>query len=236
VAGALDLVGAITVDARGDQSCGRAAGVVAAGTVDLRGPATEVWGADGDQTANGPGDVVAGQPAALASGLYSERDLETIRAFARRRGTYRRGAVSFNAANPLPSGVVFVDSQDGPAIGPATSGTDLASVTIETGAAPDGVFRGWLIVNGSIAITGSMNMRGLVYAAGDLSATPLGPTWVSGQLIAQHATGGGATALRASALGSLAITRSCADVATGAGEVPSGWFVKAGSYREAMAP
>lgn len=95
----------------------------------------------------------------LLAGLNQD-EINALKDVARAHGTYYQGSVSFSS---LPNGIVFVDTASGDPIGNPPDPADLASVTI-TG----GTGSGWLIVMGSITITGDVSYSGVVYAANDI--------------------------------------------------------------------
>src|SRR5262249_47121876 len=107
---------------------------------------------------------------------FTDDDIDFLRAYAKAYGTYVQGAVDFDSHNPLPNGLVFVDTQSGTNIAregtaSSTPSSDFARVSILGGAAadPSGIFNGWLFVNGTLTISGAFAMQGLLYVQDDLS-------------------------------------------------------------------
>jgi hypothetical protein len=149
------------------------------------------------------------------------------------RGTYFQGSVAFDATRPLPDGVLFVDTVDGRPISEATPVADLATVDIGDGAGTgsEGVFRGWIIANGSVSISGSIVIEGLVYAADRFSQT--GAARLTGAAIAGHVRSTTPSLLDARPGAGAALVGNCEAGRTGGGKVPQRWLVKPGSYREA---
>jgi hypothetical protein len=109
--------------------------------------------------------------------ILKNQDLNSLKAMAKAAGTYYSGAVTFNAGNPLPNGIIFVDTLSGLNIdvnGTNTTDTsDFANVSLHGNAPADasGIFRGMIIVAGSLSISGDFHARGLVYSVNDLVYT-----------------------------------------------------------------
>ena len=269
VRGAAEIEGAAAIDARavaGDPACGVASrrarpGMFSAGPVSMTGGV--VYGSN--QPASGPNhsNRVSSSPAdiggpydILAPGgsddpalreafdgfALAPDELDGLRRLARSNGTYYRGSVSFDSAHRLPSGIVFVDTADGQDASSATPDAAATRVTVAGSAAsgPGNVFDGWLIVNGSLAISGPIQMNGLVYAIGDIQHAPSGPGRLEGQMIAAHVGSGPATRIAGSGPAGHAVIRmNCAYVKNGgggAGFVPQTWSILPGSYSEQGSP
>jgi hypothetical protein len=213
------------VDARQDASCGPREGVAATGS--LSGGGT-VYGHGDDTDSGGPPDRVPGMlGAAFDDHVFSDRDLDLLRGLARCCGTYLTGDQAWHPDRRMPAhGLIFVDTPDG-------VGATLPRVTIVGDAAPAGSpeFRGWLVVNGSIEWSGSTGARGLVYAQKDVAVA--GAATITGAVIARNVAGGDLSSIGAGdGPGHAVIRWDCEAARTGAGTVPTGWFVKAGTYRE----
>ena len=197
----------------------------------------------------GPHDILAphelGDPAfrdAFDAFALASYELDALRRVARSNGTYYRGSVTFDSGHPLPNGIVFVDAVDGQDATAATPDGAFARVAV-VGSAASGrgnTFDGWLIVNGSLAISGPVQINGLVYALGDIQHTPTGPGRVEGQMIAAHVRHGAATRISGSGpSGHSVIRMNCAHVQNGGaatGFVPQTWSVVPGSYTERSSP
>jgi hypothetical protein len=244
VRGALGLAGNVAVDGTGtDAECGGDGrhGVVSRDATTVTGPVA---------LAGGAGGLAQHQPAdAFDAVTLAPAVLDALRDLARSHGTYygpgfpRGGSVSdggtrwdgrivFDASHPLRDGVVFVDTPDGgPAAADAPAVT-LGDARLEAGgiAAPDGVFRGWLVVNGALAVAGGARLRGLVYAVDTLTYGGPGAGSIEGLAVALNARGT-ATRLEPSAGGGLRVTFDCGAVGA-AGLVPHGFALVPGSYRE----
>ena len=232
VRGGLTIGDGVTIDARADGSCGDRAGTWSSG-VTTAAAGAQIHGRSGDTAIpNEPTDIRQEQPVGVFDELaFSAAELLALKAVARVRGTYYQGAVTFDAARRIPDGVIFVDTGSGQPITDATPGGDLATVTIGDGAAgPGGVFRGWIIVNGSLSIAGDVTLRGLTYVADRLSQT--GVARLVGATMVGHVRTATPSLVDARPAGDAAVAWSCEEGRTGGGLIPSRWMVKPGSYRE----
>lgn len=232
VRGGLTIGDGVTIDARTDGSCGDRAGTWSSG-VTTTAAGAQIHGRSGDTAIpNEPTDIRQEQPVGVFDELaFSAAELLALKAVARVRGTYYQGAVTFDAARRIPDGVIFVDTGSGQPITDATPASDLATVTIGDGAAgPGGVFRGWIIVNGSLSIAGDATLRGLTYVADRLSQT--GVARLVGATMVGHVRTATPSLVDARPAGDAAVAWSCEEGRTGGGLIPSRWMVKPGSYRE----
>ena len=232
VRGGLTIGDGVTIDARADGSCGDRAGTWSSG-VTTAAAGAQIHGRSGDTAIpNEPTDIRQEQPVGVFDELaFSAAELLALKAVARVRGTYYQGAVTFDAARRIPDGVIFVDTGSGQPITDATPASDLATVTIGDGAAgPGGVFRGWIIVNGSLSIAGDVTLRGLTYVADRLSQT--GVARLVGATMVGHVRTATPSLVDARPAGDAAVAWSCEEGRTGGGLIPSRWMVKPGSYRE----
>lgn len=232
VRGGLTIGDGVTIDARADGSCGDRAGTWSSG-VTTAAAGAQIHGRSGDTAIpNEPTDIRQEQPVGVFDDLaFSAPELLALKAVARVRGTYYQGAVTFDAARRIPDGVIFVDTGSGQPITDATPASDLATVTIGDGAAgPGGVFRGWIIVNGSLSIAGDVTLRGLTYVADRLSQT--GVARLVGATMVGHVRTATPSLVDARPAGDAAVAWSCEEGRTGGGLIPSRWMVKPGSYRE----
>ena len=242
VRGGLRAGGSLRVDSRADGSCGPKVGTLARGETSLEGASADIRGAGGDGTARNritdaaggllpadPGDIVKNASGAVFDGFsLSDADLSALRAFAKARGTYLQGAVRFGAGNRMPDGIIVVDAIGG------VSPSDLASVAIDAGAPadPSGVWRGWLIVNGSVAVDSEVGLRGFVYVQSTLDARAAGAVGLSGALVSRNIRDLPGAAIDTGPASDLSIVYNCRDTLTGGGTISGRWSVKGGSYRE----
>jgi hypothetical protein len=223
------------IDAAADGSCGSPAGTWSSGATTL-GPGSQIRGGSGDpMVPNGAADLRQVQDSAVFDALtFDAAEMSAFKALARARGTYYQGAVTFDATRPLPDGLVFVDTVSGQPISPATPVDDLASVSVRDGAAsdPSRLVRGWIVVNGSLAIEGDLTLQGLAFAADRFSQS--GGAQIRGAAAAGHVRSSTPSLIDARPASSPALTWSCEAGKTGGGSIPQRWLVKPGSYREAV--
>ena len=242
--GALTLAGNLAVDGTNlDPDCGGDTrhGVVSGAATTVTGPVALTGGAGG---------LAQHQPASTLDAVtLSPAALDALRDLARRNGTYygpgfpRGGTVSdgstswdghivFDAAHRLRDGVVFVDTADGRPPEPGAGADTLAAARLDAGAvaAADGVFRGWLVVNGALDVTAATRLQGLVYAADTLTYGTAGAGSIEGLAVALNVRQPEAR-LETTAAGGLRVAFDCR-AAGGAGVVPRGFALIPGSYRE----
>jgi len=102
--------------------------------------------------------------------------------------------VHFSASNQVKNGIVFIDTVSGndiPTVMADQIPSDFASVSIDGNpfigdtAAPN-QFKGWIVVNGSLAISGNMKINGLVYVVNDLTYNGTGTGEINGLAISQN--------------------------------------------------
>jgi len=144
------------------------------------------------------------------------------------------GSIVFDAANPVPDGVVFVDTTDGRNVGSDPAGlATLASARFQAGAfaAGDGVFRGWIVVNGSLHIAAGLRMQGLVYAVDALTYQTTSAGRIDGLAVSLNVREASGSTLEAAGGGELAVQFDCAH-ADAAALVPHGFRPIPGTYRE----
>jgi len=224
VRGDLQVGPGVVVDAT-DGACGGQAGSWSSGATTL-GAGSRVQGRDGDvQQAQ---DVRA-----FDDRTFGASELGALKALARVRGTYYQGPVSFDARRPVPDGLIFVDTVSGRPITAATPDADLATVSLGEGASAgrSGVVRGWIVVNGSLAIGGDVALEGLAFAADRFSQA--GTARIRGSVIAGHVRSTEPSVIEARPTTGPALAASCEVGRTGGGVIPQRWIVKPGSYREA---
>jgi hypothetical protein len=247
VNGALTVSGNVTVaGSNGDRACGDDTkyGTVSRDDTTIIGPVA---------LSGGAGPLAQRQPASdLDAVTLSPAVLDALKTLARRNGSYFgpgfpsgghttdgrttwSGRITFDGSNPLPDGVVFVDTTDGRAIDPhASSFTTLAGVRIAAGAVapPAEAFRGWLIVNGALEIAAGTAMRGLLYALDTLTYQADGAGVLEGLAVALNVQNALGSRIEPTGGGSLQIRFDCGH-AGAADLVPHGFKLARGSYREA---
>ena len=254
VRGDVNIGGTSLVEAISDTSCGNKKGAVSAGTVGLSGAAT-VYGADADpDTANEATDYLQNADAEEFDGItLTQKHFDKLRELAKLNGTYFGpghpngtpaaspdwgGSVTFNSGNKVKSGIVFVDTVSGNEIPTDTSlqdPNDFASVTIHGNPFLDATFQGWIIVNGSLHISGGMQINGLVYSVNDFTYNGTGAGQITGLVVSQNVRDTVATSISddgsTATTGNSRIRFNC-EATRAANFVPQGFFLQAGTYRE----
>lgn len=246
VAGELQVGGNTSIDSTQDTSCGQkwatytsgctAVGSGSCGGAPGGGSYSLKGSVDGNTTANQSTDYQQNQgSASFPSFTLTANDLIRLKALAKANGTYYQGSVQFNSSNKLKNGIVFIDTVSGNTPTATSAASDLAALDINgnpfLGTSGDGIFRGWIVANGAISISGNMQVNGLVYAANDFSYNGTGTGGINGLVISQNIQDTTASSIDTSTSGNSAITLNC-DNAKGGGYLPLGWFVKTGSYLE----
>ena len=252
VRGELQVGGNSLVDSRGDTSCGKKVGALSTGATSLQGNAAEIQGATDSNDV--PNEVTSAHNGPLPASVHdivtnlatpafdqfswTDAAIDSLRAYAKARGTYRQGQVDFDANNRMPNGLIFVDTVSGrhitlEGVTPATPVADFANVTIHDNAAadPSGIVSGWLFVNGSLSINANFKMHGLIYTQNDLSYRGAGTGGISGVVISRNIRDTSSTSIDSDPLGNT-IAYHCVDARTGGGTIPDKWTVKSGTYRE----
>jgi len=238
VRGEINASGDSVVDSRSDTSCGPKAGTWSRGTTSIGGSAT-IYSRDGNDSANQATDA---QQSLLSSAFdpytYTSAELSGLKTIAKSQGTYYQGTVAFNSGNRIPNGIVYVDTVSGQNIdanGPNTTPiSDFASVDIGRNAPadPSGIFSGWLVVAGSLSISGNLKMRGMIYVLNDMTYTGIGTGQIDGAVLTQNTRDISSTTIDTNTGGNAAIYYNCGYARTGGGQVPQTWTIKSGTYKE----
>ena len=243
VQGQINITGNTNIDSRPDQSCGPKDGTWSVGSTAVGGSGS-VYGADGNNTAgqsapSGITDVKQNVPtSAFAPFILKNQDLNSLKAMAKAAGTYYSGAVTFNAGNSLPNGIIFVDTVSGLNVdvngANTTLTSDLASVSIHGNAPadPSGIFRGMIIVAGTLSISGDFHGRGLVYAVNDLVYTGTGTGLIEGAVMSQNIRDISSTTIDTNTGGNSSIIYNCGYASNPGGQMPQGFTVQPGTYKE----
>jgi hypothetical protein len=246
VRGEARISGSVLIDARSDASCGPKAGIYTTDDTNRSGSA-DIYGYGNttpNQTTGSPADIMANQPTSVFdNSVFTDADLDQLKALAKCCGTYigpgspgswsSSASITFNSSNKLPKdGLIFVDTRTGANPTSTTSDSDMADVRITGNAAPAGQteWRGWLIVNGRLDWQGNTKARGLVYAQNDLSWS--GTETIYGAVISRNVKDTSSTNIDSTLSGNTTIIYNCSEARSGAGTIPQGWFLKAGTYRE----
>jgi hypothetical protein len=247
VQGQINITGNTNIDSRPDQSCGAKDGTWSVGATAVGGSG-DVYGADGNNTENqsavsGITDVKQNVPtSAFAPFILKNQDLNSLKAMAKAAGTYYSGAdvssLTFNAGNQLPNGIIFVDTVSGlnvDLIGANTTSTsDLSYVSIHGNAPadPSGIFRGMIIVAGTLSISGDFHGRGMVYAVNDLIYTGTGNGLIEGAVMSQNIRDVSSTTIDTNTGGNSSIIYNCGYASNPGGQMPQGFTVQPGTYKE----
>lgn len=255
VAGEINAGGNVNIDSRTDTSCGFKDGTWSAGFTDTSGSA-EIYGADGNNTKNqtlsGMGGGVTDQRANVPGSAFDpyvlkNADLNTLKAYAKKNGTYYSGAgvqgLTFNSGNKMPNGIIFIDTvsgnnidynSDGSACSGCTPTSDFAGVSIHGGFAADasGIFSGMIVVAGGLSISGDVEMRGLVYVVNDLTYTGTGNGHIDGAVFSQNIRDVASTTIDTNTGGNAQINYNCNYASNPGGQLPQGFSIAPGTYKE----
>lgn len=243
VQGQINITGNTNIDSRPDPSCGAKDGTWSVEATAVGGSGF-VYGADGnnaenESAASGITDVKQNVPtSAFVPYILKNQDLNSLKAMAKAAGTYYSGSVAFNAGNQLPNGIIFVDTLSGLNIdvnGTNTTATsDFASVSIHGNAPadPSGIFRGMIIVAGSLSISGDFHGRGLIYAVNDLVYTGTGTGLIEGAVMSQNIRDVSSTTIDTNTGGNSSIIYNCGYASNPGGQMPQGFIIQPGSYKE----
>jgi hypothetical protein len=182
-------------------TCGTKFGTASLGRTTFGGSS----GASGNPTGSAQNQPMA----AFAAMPLSQSEINLLKKAAQANGTYYQGNVQFN---PLPNGLVFVDTLSGNPIGNPPSLSDLASVTVNGANAT-----GWLIVMGSITMHGNISYTGVIYAADLFDYSGTGPGGISGAVEAFHVSNPVATTVDVNDPGGSTISFNCSALGPPAG-------------------
>jgi hypothetical protein len=247
VQGQINITGNTNIDSRPDQSCGAKDGTWSVGSTAVGGSG-DVYGADGNNTAgqsapSGITDLKQNVPtSAFAPFILKNQDLNSLKAMAKAAGTYYSGAdvssLTFNAGNLMPNGIIFVDTVSGLNVdvngANTTSSSDLANVSIhgDAPADPTGIFRGMIIVAGTLSISGDFHARGMVYAVNDLIYTGTGTGLIEGAVMSQNIRDVSSTTIDTNTGGNSSIVYNCGYASNPGGQMSQGFTVQPGTYKE----
>lgn len=235
VRGDLQISGTSRIDSRLDNSCGAKKGVVTTGLTAIGSAAAQVYGY-GDPVPNQSGDdiVMNESTSNFDQFTFSDDELQILKSIAKSRGTYYQGAVTFNASNRMPDGLIFIDTTTGAPMSSSTPDSEMgvADISGNAGGGASNSWNGWLVVNGSIRVNGNVQLNGLVYAVNDLYYAGTGTGNITGAVISTNRKDIVASTIDTTAIGNSAINYNCNAARTGNNLIPQGWFVKAGTYKE----
>jgi Tfp pilus assembly protein PilX len=164
--------------------------------------------------------------------LFRAPTLDALKALAKRNGTYfgpgfsgtvdsngkavagtYTGSLSFNSANKVANGVVFIDTLDGQNLDASGTNTStLANLDIHGNPFLAGDFQGYLVVNGSLQISGNMRIDGLVYAVNDFSYNGTGTGAINGLAVSANIRDTSATSIDSDSGGNSRVNFNCSNV------------------------
>jgi hypothetical protein len=163
-----------------------------------------------------------------SSMLLSNSDMATLKTLAMARGTYWKGNPPWNGGLPPSNGLIFVDTADGSVLTNSTPGANIPTVSIHS----NGTWSGWLVVAGSIDISGDITMKGLIYAQNDVNLHGTGGGSIQGAIITTNRVDTSSTNIDSQDIGNAPLSYNCPDVQSGAGTLSQNWFEMPGTYQE----
>ena len=214
---------------------------------------------EGQTTTNGSPDITGGAggiaqnqgSSTFNNFLFRNPTLDALKALAKRNGTYFgpgfsgtvdangkavagtwTGSLSFNSANKVADGVVFIDTLDGQNLNSSGSDTStLAYADIHGNPFRSGEFTGYLVVNGSLQISGNMVINGLVYAVNDFSYNGTGTGAINGLAVSANIRDTSATSIDSDSTGNSRVNFNCSNV-NQPPFVGHSFYLVPGTYRE----
>jgi hypothetical protein len=178
-----------------------------------------------------PGGVarLTNQPASSFSSFqFTAYDMATLKAMAKAKGTYLQGSQTFSS--PPPNGIVFIDTPSGNTFSASSPSSDLVNVDIHGNWSQS--WSGWLIVAGSVQLSGNITMRGLIYAQNDVTLHGSGNGGFTGAVISTNRMDTTSTNVDSEDIGNAPITYDCPAVRDGGGTISQNWYTKPGTFRE----
>ena len=177
----------------------------------------------------GGSDTAPNQPTSNFSNfLFSDSDILTLKSLAKANGTYYQGDQHWSS--PPPNGIIFVDTPSGDALTNGSPNSDL--ITVDVHGNWGSGWNGWIVVAGSIHVSGNVTMNGLLYAQNDVTLHGSGGGSITGAVISTNRVDTASTNVDTDDVGNAPISYNCPSVRNGGGTVPQNWFVKPGTYRE----
>jgi len=172
--------------------------------------------------------IAQNEPSSSFDFLFSDNDFATLKALAKANGTYYQGSQTWTS--PPPNGIIVVDTPSGNPLTPSSPTSDMITVDIH-GDWSSG-WTGWLVVAGSISISGDTKLSGLIYAQNDINLHGTGGGYVSGAVVSTNRVDTSSTNIDTNDIGNAPVTYNCPVVRNGGGSVPINWFLKPGTFRE----
>ena len=129
--------------------------------------------------------------------------------------------------SPPPNGIIFVDTPSGNPLSSNSPSSDLITVDIH-GNWSQG-WNGWLVVAGTIAISGNTTLSGLIYAQNDVDLHGAGGGSITGAVISTNRIDSQSTNVDTEDVGNAPISYNCRRVRDGGGFHPSELVREAGN-------
>lgn len=213
--------------ASGAQFCADAplpqAAAMSQGTVSTNG-SPELAAPPGGET------MIANAPAeTFNSFIFSNEEMAMLRDMAKAQGTYLQGSQSFSS--PPPNGIVFIDTPSGNPFSNTSPSSDIINVDVHGNWSQ--AWSGWLIVAGSVQLSGNITMTGMLYAQNDVTLHGAGNGGFTGAVISTNRMDTTSTRVAdVEDIGNAPITYNCPAVRDGGGTISQRWFTKPGTFRE----
>ena len=150
--------------------------------------------------------------------LFSDADMVMLKALAKANGTYYQGNQTWTS--PPPNGLIFVDTPSGNPLSSNSPSSDLITVDIH-GNWSQG-WNGWLVVAGTVAISGNTTLNGLIYAQNDVDLHGAGGGSITGAVISTDRIDSQSTNVDTEDVGNAPISYNCRRIRDGGGFIPQG--------------
>src|SRR5213083_1618189 len=160
----------------------------------------------------GGSDTAPNQPTSNFSNfLFSDSDILTLKSLAKANGTYYQGDQHWSS--PPPNGIIFVDTPSGDALTNSSPNSDL--ITVDVHGNWGAGWNGWIVVAGSIHVSGNVTMNGLLYAQNDVTLHGSGGGSITGAVISTNRVDTASTNVDTDDVGNAPISYNCPSVRNG---------------------
>jgi hypothetical protein len=179
-----------------------------------------------------PGGVarLTNQPnSAFTPFLFTDADMAMLKEVAKAQGRYYQGSQTFTS--PPPNGLIFIDTPSGNPFSASSPSSDIVNVDVH-GNWSGSSWSGWLVVAGSVQLSGNITMSGLLYSQNDVTLHGTGNGGFTGAVISTNRMDASSTNVDSDDIGNAPITYSCPAVRNGGGTISQNWFTKPGTFRE----
>lgn len=166
----------------------------------------------------------------------SDSDMATLKVLAQTQGTYYKpsspgGTITFTS--PPPNGIIFVDTYSGNPLTASSPSSDLSDPLVDIHGNWSTGWSGWLIVAGSIQISGQVTMSGLIYAQNDVQLNGQGGGSITGAVISTNRVDTTSSTIADNGdTGNAPLVYDCPAVRSGGGSISQNWFLMPGTFRE----